>query len=207
MQTELAAQLSELEKTAGELDQADNYGQEAVEYGENSANRLIRSDKESMVALKHLDVYARSRAESEALFSVILSTIDAANGCCNGITADPQGEPPTLRKNINADWAGKVKPSSVRGKYQKGVPFDTQGFPDFSAYAIKTVRIQMQGNHTTDFIEANRAAGYAETPEGYTWHHHQDRATMLLVPNDLHQDIRHTGGCQQIALLGVLQWT
>ena len=166
LQAELAAQLSALEKAAGELAQADNNARQAVEYAENLAHHLIHSDRESVVALQHLDVYGSSHAESEALFSVILNTIDAANGCCNGIVADPQGAQPTLRKNPNADWAGKAKTSSIRGKYPKGVPFDAQGFPDFSAYAIKTVRIQMQGNYTTDFIEANRSAGCARRLKG-----------------------------------------
>lgn len=207
LQTELAGQLSALERTAGELTQADSHGQQAVEYAEIMATHFDHSERESMVAFQHLDVYGSSRAESEALFSIILSTIDAANGCCSDIKADPQGAQSTLRQNPNADWANKVKTVSIEGKYPGGVPFDAQGFPDFSAYAIKTVRIQMQGNYTTDFIEANRAAGYSETPQGYTWHHHQDRATMMLIPSDLHGDVRHAGGCQQIASLGVLQWT
>ncbi len=33
---------------------------------------------------------------------------------------------------------------------------------------------------------ANEAAGFDETPEGYTWHCHQDGETMQLVPRDIH---------------------
>jgi Skp family chaperone for outer membrane proteins len=207
LQTELSAQLSALDKAAGELAQADASAQEAAEHAENVDRRLIRSHDESMTAYQYLDVYGRSRAESETLFSVILNTIDTANGCCNDIVADPQGAQSTLRQNPNAGWAGRVKRSSIQGKYSKGVPFDSEGYPDFSAYAIKTVRIEMQGINSKDFPEANRAAGYAETPDGYTWHHHQDRATMQLVPRDLHEEMRHAGGHQQIKLLGVLKWT
>lgn len=29
---------------------------------------------------------------------------------------------------------------------------------------------------------------------GYTWHHVEDGKTMMLVPTDLHQAVRHTGG-------------
>ena len=28
----------------------------------------------------------------------------------------------------------------------------------------------------------------------YTWHHVEDTETMLLVPRDLHETVRHTGG-------------
>ena len=50
----------------------------------------------------------------------------------------------------------------------------------------------------TFFLEANKVAGYTETPEGYTWHHHQDGKTMQLVPQDLHYHVRHTGGVSTI---------
>jgi filamentous hemagglutinin len=41
---------------------------------------------------------------------------------------------------------------------------------------------------------ANEAAGLIETPEGYVWHHVEDTTTMQLVPQDIHQAVRHTGG-------------
>jgi hypothetical protein len=45
-----------------------------------------------------------------------------------------------------------------------------------------------------DFRTANIASGYKRTPKGYTWHHHQDKGVMELVPTDLHQAVRHTEG-------------
>jgi len=33
-----------------------------------------------------------------------------------------------------------------------------------------------------------------DTPDGYTWHHHQDCLTLQLVPWDLHSAVYHTGG-------------
>jgi len=207
LQTELGAQQMALEKTADQLAQADTNAQQAAEYAENVEHRLSRSDKESRVAFQYFDSYGYSRAESEALFSTIMDTIDAANGCCNEVVADPQGAQPTLRQNPNAKWAGKTRPFPIEGKYPNGVPFDAESYPDFSAYAIKTVRIQMTGINGIDFPAANLAAGYTETPDGCTWHHHQDRATMQLVPLDLHREIRHAGGHQQVKLLGELKWT
>jgi hypothetical protein len=33
-----------------------------------------------------------------------------------------------------------------------------------------------------------------ETPDGYTWHHHQEPGKMQLVKSDIHANARHTGG-------------
>jgi len=46
----------------------------------------------------------------------------------------------------------------------------------------------MQGNTTTDFTLADKLAGFSSTnprPNGYTWHHHQDGQTMMLVPSNI----------------------
>lgn len=87
----------------------------------------------------------------------------------------------------NKDLANKKHPDT-------GIPFDSQGFPDFSSVAAKTVTIP--GGHTgtnMDFSEANRAAKLSATPPGMTWHHHQDGRTMQLVPRDIHFRTGHTG--------------
>ena len=121
------------------------------------------------------------------------------------------------RGRTNGDYAGKKFPmeekvaeyssknpakasayNEILRKYPNGVVFDKAGFPDFSPYSIKTVKIRMKGNRTTDFTEANKVAGLKKTPEGYTWHHNQDRMTMQLVPRDLHDFVRHDGGFQKL---------
>jgi hypothetical protein len=94
---------------------------------------------------------------------------------------------PTIR---NAHLAGQKHPVT-------GIPFNRRGYPSFSGVAIKTVRIQQTGNRRVDEAAANMAAGYAETPEGFTWHHHQDKRTMQLVPRDTHYKTGHTGGVAQ----------
>jgi len=50
------------------------------------------------------------------------------------------------------------------------------------------------------------AAGYDRREEhpGYTWHHHQDRTTMQLIPTELHDAFRHSGGVWAIKNLGTL---
>ena len=75
------------------------------------------------------------------------------------------------------------------------VPFTSQGYPDFSAYAGVNVQINgLTGNRGTDERLANRAAGLVSTPDGYTWHHVEDGKTMQLIPEDLHNAVKHTGG-------------
>lgn len=106
----------------------------------------------------------------------------------------------TQRRPINSKYAGKNYPASklppkLRSKYPNGVNFTKDGYPDFSPYAQKSVPVEgLKGNTGSDFTRANKAAGLKRTPEGYTWHHHQDGKTMQLVPTDLHDAVRHTGG-------------
>ncbi len=45
-----------------------------------------------------------------------------------------------------------------------------------------------------DEVLANKSAGLLKTPEGMTWHHHDDGETMMLVDEKLHDAVRHTGG-------------
>ncbi|GIN87860.1 hypothetical protein J6TS2_42460 [Heyndrickxia sporothermodurans] len=32
------------------------------------------------------------------------------------------------------------------------------------------------------------------TPEGYIWHHHQDRGILQLIDKEVHNKTGHTGG-------------
>jgi RHS repeat-associated protein len=93
--------------------------------------------------------------------------------------------------NRNGHLAGSIHPVT-------GVPFDSNGFPDFSSYlypdGANDVIINPTNNRNLDFNAANLAGGYDETPEGYTWHHHQDRGRMQLVETDAHAKTGHTGG-------------
>lgn len=106
------------------------------------------------------------------------------------------------RKPYNSEYANSTytfeEGTELQAKYPEGVQFDAEGYPDFSSYATEIVEIDMKGNHTTDYQQANEAAGLDRTPEGFTWHHHQDGKTMLLVPSDIHSAVRHTGGVSTI---------
>lgn len=99
----------------------------------------------------------------------------------------------------NSQYAGKVfpveeLPKELQARYPKSVHFTDDGFPDFSPYAIKAVAVPFSRDRKRDVVAANTAAGYSQTPVGYTWHHHQDGKTLQLVPTDLHRAISHTGG-------------
>ena len=52
---------------------------------------------------------------------------------------------------------------------------------------------------------ANKLAGYGNTPgatpAGYTWHHDESMRRLLLIPQDLHRAVRHTGGASLIKAL------
>lgn len=92
-----------------------------------------------------------------------------------------------VSKLRNGHLAGNFHPKT-------GVPFDGEGYPDFSRITIKTAKITPTGNRIGDYRAANAAVGLRSTPEGYTWHHHQDGETMQLVPRDIHEQTGHTGG-------------
>jgi RHS repeat-associated protein len=103
----------------------------------------------------------------------------------------PVVDPAATRSDLprNAHLAGENHPIT-------GVPFDKTGHPDFKAAGVVKAEVQITqtGTRPGDFRAANKAAGFGSTPEGYTWHHHQDGTTMQLVPRDIHQATGHTGG-------------
>lgn len=107
------------------------------------------------------------------------------------------------RAPINSKrYAGRTIPledlsKELRGKYPHSVPFSGAGFPDFSRYSIRNLRIKPGITRGVDFRRADKAAGFSRRnprPTGYTWHHHQDTGYMQLVPTDIHDFVKHTGG-------------
>lgn len=73
------------------------------------------------------------------------------------------------------------------------------GYPDFKreGYVVKEHPIEggfNVSNHNADISEARKATGLGEKGSGFTWHHSTDGKTMQLVPREIHELFRHTGG-------------
>jgi hypothetical protein len=108
---------------------------------------------------------------------------------------------------VNGKLAGKTHPVT-------GVPYRQSGFPDFTQYADDaakqlgrdtTVKVDgITGNRRLDFALANKEAGFARTPKGYTWHHVEDCRHMQLVPTTVHRPTSHSG-CVQLIQAGVVK--
>lgn len=62
------------------------------------------------------------------------------------------------RMPINSEYASKTFyfKGTMSSRYPHGIPFNAQGFPDFSRYVIKKVDIQLSGNRAKDFILADK---------------------------------------------------
>ena len=101
----------------------------------------------------------------------------------------PNKQIPTIggRKPINFRYAGKIHPAGVR--------FTEQGFPIFTPFSVISFPVKgLTGKRKKDQRLANKKAGLKRTPKGFTWHHVEDGLTMQLVPDDIHDAVRHTGG-------------
>jgi hypothetical protein len=98
---------------------------------------------------------------------------------------------------INSCFAGKTMtgkdlPNSVRGKYPHGVPFNMQGFPDFSRYARTTVNIGKFTEDSSDFRSANAKVGLKgnKALTGFVWYHTDKNGVLQLIPRDIHDAVQ-----------------
>ena len=88
-------------------------------------------------------------------------------------------------------------------KYVKNglsVTYNPKRYPDFSRFLYKgddglnQVRIQLTKSRSLDEAAANAAAGFKFTPDGFTWHHHENLGLMQLVDEIVHGLFKHRGG-------------
>ncbi|HWO21738.1 MAG TPA: HNH endonuclease [Kofleriaceae bacterium] len=76
----------------------------------------------------------------------------------------------------------------------------SEGYPDFAPHARQLpngknyVEIEYTGSRSADEALATKKAGLTRTPDDHTWHHAEDGKKMFLVPTELHEAVRHTGG-------------
>jgi len=85
--------------------------------------------------------------------------------------------------------------SNLATKYPNGIKFSKRGFPDFSQHAVKTVDIGVLNKTSgTDISKANKKAKLKETPDEMVWHHVENSTILQLIPKDLHDAVKHTGG-------------
>jgi RHS repeat-associated protein len=101
----------------------------------------------------------------------------------------------------NYKWAGqtytfKGVDAKLATKYSEGVKFNKEGFPDFSPFKENEVNIGSLMMYTSsDISKANKMAGYTNgTPAGMVWHHVENSTILQLIPKDLHDAVKHTGG-------------
>jgi hypothetical protein len=88
---------------------------------------------------------------------------------------------------------------ALANQYPQGVRFTRAGYPVFTKEAIERVDVPgLTGDRTHDANAANHAVHRTETPAGYVWHHVENGRTMELVPRDLHDAARHSGGATAI---------
>ncbi|MGC1486716.1 MAG: HNH endonuclease, partial [Albidovulum sp.] len=117
----------------------------------------------------------------------------------SGVSADIYDAAKITISKRNMKLAGSPHPKTE-------VSFEKQGFPDFSKHVYNGVDAsgkkissdvnigKLTGNRKLDEQLANARAGLAKTPDGYTWHHHQDLGRMQLVEEGVHAATGHTGG-------------
>lgn len=106
----------------------------------------------------------------------------------------------------NINYAGSImephansNPAYIKSKYGN-IYMSTQGFPVFDDYAIARIELpDLVGDDGVDIARANLIHhGTQSSIPGYTWHHLEDGKTLILIPSDLHEAYRHTGGASLI---------
>ena len=176
-------------------------------YGTNEPSELNQEQKDTIVSILNLATVTTAYTATDG------NTTDAVSGSEIGKGA--------VENNNGATKTGKLfkkvsdetyeiardsiipRNSALAGKLhlKTQVPFDSQGYPEFSAYLYvkngKNVDVNigaLTGNRAHDDALANAAAGFDKTPDSYTWHHHQDLGRMQLVETEIHKKTGHTGG-------------
>lgn len=102
---------------------------------------------------------------------------------------------------VNAIFNAIQTPTGNNANYIKqkygDILYNSAGYPIFDKYSIARLEIlDLTGlDDGLDIARANfihHGANY--NIPGYTWHHIEDGKTLILIPTDLHEAYRHSGG-------------
>jgi DNase/tRNase domain of colicin-like bacteriocin len=136
-----------------------------------------------------------------------------------------------IRKNLVEFYTTTIKKNTPKDFNGPGIYNDVEynkfGFPELreknplgNEYVFK----KANGNHTTDFTDANKFLSENKSLLGYdevwfkpgsttfkvkkngtwsellSWHHHENGTDMIPVPTELHSKLSHVGGVQTVFL-------
>lgn len=106
-----------------------------------------------------------------------------------------------IKKVVETDTGEKVEGvfPQFESKFSVQLHENLQKVPDRAQFAECNKKLKeylkknpkLKKKFTKDQL-ADIAEGY--TPEGYTWHHNEERGKMQLVDTEIHSKTRHTGG-------------
>lgn len=106
-----------------------------------------------------------------------------------------------VEKEVVTDTGEKIKGvfPQFDSKIDVQLPEDMEQAPDRTQFAECNKQLaervakdsELRAQFTEDQL-ADIEDGY--TPEGYTWHHNEEKGKMQLVDSDIHSQTRHTGG-------------
>lgn len=140
---------------------------------------------------------------------------------CNKKTKNKNQKHKFLNLVRKAEYWPRLKlgiPSKANKRDKKtNIKFDSNGFPIFkSYYTVKLGRKDFKESRERHFYIANKTLyndktsksrvkskfrrkqlkqlSQGCTPDGYTWHHHQDAGILQLVDEDVHAKTWHYGG-------------
>ena len=151
------------------------------------ANTVIEYYKASNLSAKTIDARIIELGEVRGKFADRSRwTKCLGQGVMDRINISEAGE--------SMETAGKINASYIRKKYGE-IYMNKSGFPVFDKYSIARVVVDNLTGKGKDISLANKMFyGSGGKLGGYTWHHLEDGRTLILIPTELHEAYRHTGG-------------
>jgi hypothetical protein len=121
------------------------------------------------------------------------------------LTNNPVAKTRLAERYAGTELATKTKAfEDLAKKYPDGVKFTSRGFPDFTPYTVKLPNgsparfpLKTAGNRSKDFTAVDKLAGITEEyrqANELVWHHMEDMETIILIPRDVHNTVKHSGG-------------